>query len=73
MRSDRRTTAAQGKHVRVDRSRTIRIRSIGGIVPGGGEHGIDGIAGCMGEMIATHAIITLEMVDHQLDGGAACD
>jgi hypothetical protein len=35
--------------------------------PGGGEHGIDGIAAGMGEVIATHAVVFLEVADDGLD------
>ena len=41
------------------------------VVAGGGEDGVDGVAGGMGEMVAAHAVLGLEMADDGLDGGAA--
>jgi hypothetical protein len=43
------------------------------VVAGGGEHGVDGIATRMGEIVAAHAVIIFEMPDHRLDGGAALE
>ena len=39
------------------------------VIAGGGEHGIDGVAACVGEVIATHAVMFLEMADDGLNGG----
>ena len=39
----------------------------GGDVAGRGEHGIDGIAAGMGEVIAAHAVVFLEVADDGLD------
>jgi hypothetical protein len=41
------------------------------VVANGGEHGVDGIAADMGEVIAAHAMVLLEMADHGRDGGAS--
>jgi hypothetical protein len=41
------------------------------VVAGGGEHGVDGVAACMGEVIAAHAGVFLEVTDDRLDGGAS--
>ena len=30
------------------------------VVTGGGEHGVDGVAAGMGEVIAAHAVVSLE-------------
>ncbi len=35
----------------------------------GGEHGVDGVAGAVSEIITAHAVLGLEMADHWLDGG----
>jgi len=43
------------------------------IVADGGEDGIDGITGAMGEVIAVHAVVFCEMTDDGLDGGAALE
>ena len=40
------------------------------VIADGGEHGVDGIAGAVSEMIAAHAVLGLEMADHRFDGGA---
>jgi hypothetical protein len=39
-------------------------------VADGGEQGVDGVAGAMGELVAAHAVPSLEMSDHGSDGGA---
>ena len=39
------------------------------IVADGGEYGIDGVAGPVSEMIASHAVLGIEMTDHPLDCG----
>ena len=41
------------------------------VVAGGGEDGVDGIAGVVCKIIAAHAVLGLEMADDWLDGGAA--
>jgi hypothetical protein len=41
------------------------------VVADGGEHGVDGVAGAVSEMIAAHAVLGLEMSDHRLDGGTS--
>lgn len=41
------------------------------VVTGGGEYGVDGVAGRVGEMIAPHAVIVLEMTYYRLDGSTA--
>jgi hypothetical protein len=41
------------------------------VVTGGGQHGVSRIAGMVCKMIATHAVLSLEMTDHWLNGGAA--
>jgi hypothetical protein len=33
--------------------------------------GVDGVAASMGEVVAAHAVVFLEVTDHRLDGGAA--
>jgi hypothetical protein len=40
------------------------------VVADGREHGVDGIAGTVSEMVAAHAVLGLEMTDHRLDGSA---
>src|SRR5579872_22419 len=40
------------------------------VVSDGGEHGVDGIAAGMGEIIAAHAVILFEVPDDGLDGRA---
>ena len=37
--------------------------------PGGGEHGVDGVAAGVGKVIAAHAVMFLEMADDGLNGG----
>ena len=37
------------------------------VVTGGGQHGVDGVALRMGEMVATHSVLGFEMADHWLD------
>jgi hypothetical protein len=37
------------------------------VISGGSEHGVDGIAACMGEIVATHAVIIFEMADNWLE------
>jgi hypothetical protein len=39
------------------------------VVAGGGEHGVDGVAAGMGEVIAAHVVVLLEVADDGLDGG----
>ena len=39
------------------------------VVTGGGQHGVSRIAGRVCKMIATHAVLSLEMTDHWLNGG----
>src|SRR5262249_21656089 len=39
------------------------------IIAGGGEHGVDGVAAGVGEVIAAHAVMFLEMADDGLNGG----
>ena len=39
------------------------------VVAGGGEHGVDGVAAGVGEVVATHAMMFLEMADDGLNGG----
>ncbi len=39
------------------------------VITDGGEHGVDGIAGAVSEMIAAHAVLGLEMANDRLDGG----
>ena len=41
------------------------------VVADGGEDGVDGVAACMGEVIAAHAVVVLEMADYRLDRRAA--
>jgi hypothetical protein len=40
------------------------------VVAGGGEHGVDAVAVASLEIIAVHAVLGLEVVDHWLDRGA---
>ena len=40
------------------------------VVTGGGKHGVGGVAGAVGEIIAAHAVLFLEMADDGLDGGS---
>jgi len=40
------------------------------VITGGGQHGVNGIAGMVCEIIAAHAVLGLEMTDHWFDGGA---
>ena len=35
------------------------------------QSGVDGIAQCMDQIVAAHAVARLQMADHRLDGGAA--
>ncbi len=37
------------------------------VVAGGGEHGVDGVAAHVGEVVAAHAVVVLEMADDRLD------
>jgi hypothetical protein len=39
------------------------------VIAGGGEHGIGGVAACVGEVIAAHAAMFFEMADDGLNGG----
>jgi hypothetical protein len=39
------------------------------VVAGGGEHGVDGVAACVGEVIAAYAVMFLEMADDGLNAG----
>ena len=41
------------------------------VVSGGGEDGVDGIAGAVGEEVPVHAVVGLAMADDRLDAGAA--
>ena len=41
------------------------------VVAGGGENGVDAVALGALEIVATHAVLGLEMADDGLDGGAA--
>ena len=41
------------------------------VITGGGEHGVDGVAGGMRQVIAVHAVLGLEMADDGLDGRTA--
>jgi hypothetical protein len=41
------------------------------VVSNGGEDGVCGIAGLMGEIVAAHAVLGFEMSDDRLDGGAS--
>jgi hypothetical protein len=34
------------------------------VVADGGEHGIAGVAGAVSEVVASHAVLSLEMSDH---------
>lgn len=43
----------------------------GEVEAGGGQHGIDAIAGMALEVIAVHAMLGLDVADDWLDGGAA--
>ena len=38
-------------------------------VAGGGEHGVDGVAAGMGEVIAAHVVVLLEVADDRFNGG----
>ena len=40
------------------------------VITGGGQHGVNGIAGMVCKIIAAHAVLGLEMTDHWFDGGA---
>ncbi len=40
------------------------------VITGGGNHGVNGIAGMACKMIAAHAVLGLETTDHWFDGGA---
>ena len=40
------------------------------VITGGGQHGVNGIAGTVCKIIAAHAVLGLEMTDHWFDGGA---
>jgi hypothetical protein len=39
---------------------------------GAGQHGVNGIAGMVCEIIAAHALLGLEMTDHWFNGGTCC-
>ena len=43
----------------------------GEVVSGGGEDGVDCIALGVGEVVATHSVLVLDVADDRLDGGAA--
>jgi len=38
------------------------------VVAGGGKDGVDGVAPLVGEMVAAHAVLYLDMADHRFDG-----
>jgi hypothetical protein len=40
------------------------------VVSGGGENGVGGVALCVGEEVAAHSVVGLQMADDRLDGGA---
>src|ERR1700720_1974785 len=40
------------------------------VITGGGQHGVNGIAGMVCKIIAAHAVLGLEMTDHWFGGGA---
>jgi hypothetical protein len=40
------------------------------VITGGGQHGVNGIAGMVCKIIAAHAVFGLKMTDHWFDGGA---
>ena len=40
------------------------------LITGGGQHGVNGIAGMVCKIIAAHAVLGLKMTDHWFDGGA---
>jgi hypothetical protein len=37
----------------------------------GGEEGVDGVAARMGQVVAAHSVIILEVADNRLDRGSA--
>ena len=41
------------------------------VITGGGQHGVNGIAGTVCKITAAHTVLGLEMTDHWFDGGAA--
>jgi hypothetical protein len=41
------------------------------VITSGGQHGVSGVARMMCKLIATHAVLGLEMTDHWLDGSTA--
>ena len=43
------------------------------VVADGGEHGVDGVAGAVSEVIASHAVLGLEVSDHGLDRSTALE
>ena len=43
------------------------------VVADGGEHGIGGVAGAPGEVVAAHAVVLLEMANHRLHGRPAAE
>jgi hypothetical protein len=40
------------------------------VINGGGQHGVNGIAGMVCKIIAAHAVLGLEMTDQGFDGAA---
>ena len=59
-----------GKFALIKHSQGVgRLGEAAEVVSGGGEHGIDGVAAGMGEIVAAHAVVFLEVADHGLDGG----
>ena len=40
------------------------------VITGGGQHGVNGIAGMVCKIIAAHAVLGLEMTDYWFNGGA---
>jgi hypothetical protein len=40
------------------------------VIAGGGQHGVNGIAGMVCKIIAAHAMFGLKMTDHRFDGDA---
>ena len=61
--------AARPRAIRILSHKNLNHARRAAEVIAGGEHGIDGVAACVCEVIATHAVMFLEMAD---DGACIC-
>ena len=64
-------TTRQSAANRAHKSRWIHRQQQVEVEAGGGEHGVAAVAVAALEVVATHAVLGLEVTDHRLDRGAA--